>query len=119
MQILSLVRRFCCRHSQPANRLTAAATATLLFTLATPVLAQTISGTISGTVHDPSGAVIPNASITVTNAGQNSVVFSGKTNSAGQYTAPFLPVGSYSIAIEAPGFKHAEHVGINLSVNQN
>jgi hypothetical protein len=119
MQMFARLSRLCCRPSHVKNRLTCTATAALLFTLASPVLAQTISGTISGTVHDASGAVIPNASITVTNASQNSVVFSGKTNSAGQYTAPFLPVGSYSIAIDAPGFRHAEHVGINLNVNQN
>lgn len=119
MQILSSVRNFRCRLPNHKNRLTAAATAAIVLTLASPVLAQTISGTVSGTVHDPSGAVIPNASITVTNTDQNSVVFTGKTNSAGQYTAPFLPVGSYAIAVDAPGFKKAEHAGIKLNVNQN
>jgi hypothetical protein len=80
---------------------------------------QTISGTITGTVQDSSGAVVPNASITITNSGQNVIVFTGKTNSAGQYTAPFLPVGNYAVSAEAPGFKKIEHTGLKLNVNQN
>ena len=82
-------------------------------------MAQNISGTVTGTVHDSSGAVIPNAAVIITNADQNTVVFTGKTNAAGQYTAPFLPVGNYSVTSDASGFKKAEHTGIKLDVNQN
>ncbi|HYK36494.1 carboxypeptidase-like regulatory domain-containing protein [Alloacidobacterium sp.] len=58
--------------------------------MCSPLLAQTISGTISGTVSDSSGAVVPNAAVTITNTDQNAVVFNAKSNSVGQYTAPFL-----------------------------
>ena len=91
----------------------------LLTALSSPLLAQNISGTITGTARDSSGAAIPNATVMITNADQNTVVFTGKTNSAGQYTAPFLPVGNYSVAVDAPGFKKAQHTGIKLDVNQN
>jgi Carboxypeptidase regulatory-like domain/TonB-dependent Receptor Plug Domain len=91
----------------------------LLTALSAPLLAQNISGTITGTARDSSGAVIPNATVLITNSDQNTVVFTGKTNSAGQYTAPFLPVGNYSVAVDAPGFKKAQHTGIKLDVNQN
>ena len=93
--------------------------AILLTTLSSPLLAQNISGTVTGTVRDSSGAVIPNAGVTITNADQNTVVYRGKSNAAGQYTAPFLPVGNYSVAVDAAGFKKAEHTGIKLDVNQN
>ena len=91
----------------------------LLTALSAPLLAQNISGTITGTARDSSGAVIPNATVLITNSDQNTIVFTGKTNSAGQYTAPFLPVGNYSVAVDAPGFKKAQHTGIKLDVNQN
>ncbi len=91
----------------------------LLTGLSWPLLAQTISGTITGTVHDSSGAVVPNATITVTNTSQNSIVFTGKSSSAGQYAAPFLPVGNYAVIADATGFQKARHTGIKLDVNQN
>ncbi len=84
-----------------------------------PLLAQNISGTITGTVKDSSGAVVSGASVTITNTNQNAVVFTANTNAAGQYTAPFLPVGNYSVAVEAAGFKKAERTAIKLDVGQN
>lgn len=121
MHILPCIRNL--RGYRPrcfSHRFARTASAAIILTLAaSPLLAQTISGTVSGTVRDASGAVIPNASITVTNTDQNSTVFSGVTNSAGQFTAPFLPVGNYSVTADASGFKKAEQTGVKLSVNQN
>src|SRR3954453_3395173 len=91
----------------------------LLAALSSPLLAQTISGTITGTVHDSSGAAVPDATIAVTNTSQNSIVFTGKSSSAGQYTAPFLPVGNYAVIADAAGFQKAQRTGIKLDVNQN
>ncbi len=111
---------FCCP-PRPFSRLmqTAGCLVVFLTLLCSSLFGQNISGTITGTVRDSSGAVVPNASVTITNTDQNAVVFTAKTNSAGQYTAPFLPVGNYSVAVEASGFKKAEHTGIGLNVNQN
>jgi hypothetical protein len=63
-----------------------------------------ISGDIVGTVTDSSGAVLPNAKVTVTSAasGQAKVVVSDK---AGDFRVPLLEPGSYSISVTAPGFK--------------
>jgi hypothetical protein len=120
MQILSAIRNLCCWHPRLSHRLTLAVGTAILFTLpACPVHAQTISGTVTGTVRDSSGAVVPNATVTITNTDQNSTIFTGQSNSAGQYTAPFLPVGNYAVTVEAPGFQKAQHTGIKLDVNQN
>src|SRR5579875_2850930 len=91
----------------------------LLMVTTAIAVGQTISGTITGTVRDSSGAVVPDATITVTNSAQNIVVFSAKTNSTGEYTAPFVPVGTYTVSAEAPGFKKADHSNLKLNVNQN
>ena len=58
---------------------------------------QNLTGQISGVVKDTSGAVIPNATVVVTNTNQNLVVRTLKTGTRGQYTVPLLAVGQYSI----------------------
>jgi len=63
--------------------------------------------TIVGTVTDPSGAVVPNVSITVTNT-ETSVSRIIPTNDAGQYVAVDLQVGHYKVKAEAKGFKVSE-----------
>jgi len=72
--------------------------------------------TIVGTVSDPSGSVVPNVTITMTNTstGQTRRLVS---NEAGQYVAPGLDVGTYDVKAEASGFKTAERKNIILNVN--
>jgi hypothetical protein len=67
---------------------------------------QTISGRIGGTVKDKTGAVIPNASVTVTNGATN-LVRTTTTDESGFYTVTNLPVGTYSVMVEQKGFKRA------------
>jgi hypothetical protein len=70
---------------------------------------------IVGTVTDPSGAVVPNVSVTITNTDTGwSRVF--PTNDAGQYVAPDLQIGHYDIKAQASGFKVAERKGIVLAI---
>jgi hypothetical protein len=76
-----------------------------------------ITGTIVGTVTDASGAVVPNAKITVTNTDQNVVTRTVQTDSSGAYSAPLLPVGHYDVTAEAPGFTKAQQTGVTLNVN--
>jgi hypothetical protein len=78
---------------------------------------QTATGTIVGTVTDHSGAVISSAKVTVINTGTNSKI-EVLTNSEGDYTAPLLPPGTYSVAVSAPGFKTLDQKGIRLQVQQ-
>ena len=79
--------------------------------------AQTSRGTVSGTVIDASGAVVPGASVTVigTETGTRRSTFS---NEAGIYRVPQLPVGSYELRVEKPGFASLAYPAFVLSLNQ-
>jgi hypothetical protein len=62
------------------------------------------TATLQGTVTDQKGAVVPNATVTVRNQA-TSVERSTQTDSDGNYAIASLPVGTYSIQVEAQGFK--------------
>ena len=80
-----------------------------------PFLAQAQQATIVGTVTDPSGAVVPNVAVSITNMDTNlNRVY--PTNDAGQYVAPDLQIGHYDIKATAAGFKVAEQKSIVLTV---
>ena len=76
----------------------------LAFLLAMPVFAQNNTGIISGRVTDPSGAVVPNAQITVTQTETNVDAVSA-TNSDGLFRVPSLIDGPYKVTVTAAGFK--------------
>jgi hypothetical protein len=87
----------------------------LLF--ASVCLAQEITGTIVGSVKDPQGAMIANATVTVTNSDQNVVVRTVKTDANGEYVAPLLPIGHYTVTVVADGFKKISQTNIELNVS--
>jgi hypothetical protein len=66
-------------------------------------VAQQTLGGITGVVADPSGGVIPNATVTVTEE-QTSLTRSVKTNGSGEYTFVDLPIGNYTVTYQAQGF---------------
>ncbi|SEG17317.1 TonB-dependent Receptor Plug Domain [Bryocella elongata] len=69
-----------------------------------PALAQsTTSGDISGTLSDPTGAVVPNATITVTNTGTGETK-TVTSSAGGSFRASLLTPGSYKVTATAPGF---------------
>ncbi len=78
------------------------------------VFAQT-TGTIEGTVKDSSGSVIPSAKVTAKLEGA-AVTRSATTDPTGNYVLPSIPVGLYSVEIEATGFKKffQPHVEVTL-----
>jgi len=78
-----------------------------------PALGQ--EATIVGTITDPSGSLLPKATITATNI-ETGRTHSVATNARGDYVIPGLPVGHFSLKAEAAGFKTAEQNGIVLSV---
>src|ERR1019366_54191 len=68
---------------------------------------QASTGSVSGSVRDPSGAVIPNAEVTLTNADTN-VALTTKTNEAGLYSYPGVVSGPYRLVVTAPGMEKYE-----------
>ncbi len=79
---------------------------------------QAVNGTLLGTVTDSSGAIIPNAKVTVTevNTGVNR---SGQTNESGNYTFPDMAPGQYAVTVEVSGFKKETRKDIALTVNSS
>ena len=67
-------------------------------------LAQIKSSTITGTIFDPSGAVVPNATVVVRNEETN-IALEVKSNDFGEYTVPYLGAGRYSVTVEVAGFQ--------------
>ncbi len=88
----------------------------VLFGLGTPAWAQ-VTGAISGTVTDPSGAVVPDAKVTVTSK-ETGAKRSVTTNAAGDYFIAALPVGPYDVLLEKGGFDPST-LPVNLSVGQD
>ena len=79
--------------------------------------AQIDRASISGTVTDPSGAVVPGATVVVTNTGTSEGV-TLTTGTDGSYTASLLHVGIYSVEATAHGFEKTLQSGIQLDLNQ-
>jgi hypothetical protein len=77
-----------------------------LLSLSPSARAQLTTADILGTVTDASGAVVPNAAITLTNLGTNERRTS-QSNGSGDYVFTLLPVGHYSISVKATGFQEA------------
>ena len=88
--------------------------ATFFVMFAAQALAQ--EATIVGTVTDPSGAAVPNAAITVTNI-ETGQTRSLTTSGDGQYVAPDLHIGRYTVRAQGAGFKAVEQKDIVLNVN--
>ena len=80
---------------------------------AAPAAAQFDRGQISGTVKDAQGAVVPGATVTVTNT-QTQITQTTVTDSSGFYTVPNLAPGRYDVTAELEGFKKAVRSGVQL-----
>jgi hypothetical protein len=89
----------------------------VFLSFATFSLAQIDRGTIAGTVKDAQGSVIPGAKVTVTRT-DTQQPRSLVTDKAGAYSAELLTAGTYSVAVEAPGFTKTEQSGIQVGVNE-
>jgi hypothetical protein len=91
----------------------------LAFLLATSATlwAQGPLGTLNGTVLDPDGFVAPGASVVATNLATGEEHKTTST-SAGAYTLPYVPSGTYKIRVTAPGFRTSEADNVILRVAQ-
>jgi outer membrane receptor protein involved in Fe transport len=80
--------------------------------------AQLSTATMFGTVTDPSGAAVPNASVTLVQTDTN-FTRTFTTKADGSYREEFLPVGPYKVTVSSPGFKTLSRSGIVLSIMQD
>src|SRR3974390_3100213 len=80
-------------------------------------LAQRTGGRINGRVTDPSGAVVPDVTVTLTNDA-TSVSTHTQTNKGGDYSFPSVAVGTYTVEFEATGFKKLTRKQVALDLNQ-
>jgi hypothetical protein len=85
-----------------------------LMASASLALAQFDSGQISGFVRESSQAALPNATVTATNTGSGQK-HHATTNADGYYAFPNLVVGTYTITVEAPGFRRYVESNVQLS----
>lgn len=93
--------------------------------------AQNTNATIRGQVLDPTGALVPDAQVSIVNKETGVVVFNGKTDSAGTFVAPQVIPGSYKVTVTAAGLKQAvidnlqatvaqvTAVNVNMQIGQN
>ena len=84
---------------------------------ATGSLAQNTTGTILGIVSDSGGGAVVGATVTIKNQDQNAVIRVLTTDQSGQFVAPELPVGKYSVTAEMKGFKKEVRNGFVLNVS--
>src|SRR5712664_1195608 len=83
------------------------AMATCTAGLVSAAFAQGEQATVTGIVTDESGAVVPNARVTVTNI-ETRVTREAQTNGEGQYRVPYLSPGRYELTVESKGFSMAK-----------
>ena len=78
---------------------------------------QQVTASVQGQVLDPSGAPIPNVTITAKDVDRGTTL-NTTTNAEGIYTLPRLPIGRYEIRAEAKGFQTSVHAPVTLEMNQ-
>lgn len=81
----------------------------------TTLWAQIDMGGVTGTIKDPSGAVVAGAQLTLTN-GATGVTQKLRSSSGGSYVFEAVPIGSYTLKVEASGFKTYQATGIQVHV---
>jgi hypothetical protein len=81
-------------------------------------LAQGYFGTVSGLITDPSGALIPNAKVTLVDQNKG-FHFDGKSDEGGRYLFRAVPPGLYTVSAEAPGFNKGEKTNIRVDISGN
>src|ERR1051325_8994886 len=89
----------------------------LVLIIGTLANAQMDRASLTGTVTDPTGAVVPDVKVSARNTATNAV-YETRSNPAGQYTMPNLPVGAYEVTFESPAFKKLVRSGITLGVTE-
>jgi Carboxypeptidase regulatory-like domain/TonB dependent receptor-like, beta-barrel len=94
----------------------AAITLAIVFAVPTFGTAQVLYGTLVGNVKDPTGAVVPGARVSLTQA-ETGLTRQVQTDSRGGYTASTLPAGTYTVRISAKGFKTFAKSDVPVAIN--
>ena len=79
---------------------------------------QVDQGSITGVVSDPSGAVVPNAKVTLLNT-DIGLTLETTTNGSGEYTFSPVRIGQYSVSVSAAGFSTTTQQNLTVAVAQN
>jgi Carboxypeptidase regulatory-like domain len=82
-----------------------------------PAVYGQATGSFSGTVADKSGSSVSGATVTATSQGTG-LARTGKTDDAGHYSIPLLPVGTYTVRVDSTGFQSSESKDLTLQVDQ-
>jgi hypothetical protein len=80
--------------------------------------AQIDTGTITGTVKDQSGAVVPNAKVSLTDQGTNFTIVT-RSNASGIYTFSPIKIGTYTVTVEVSGFTTSVHKNNTVNINED
>jgi Carboxypeptidase regulatory-like domain len=91
--------------------------ATILLFASFAAYGQVDQGTITGVVEDNSGAVVPNALVTVTNT-DTGLALQSTTNASGSYIFSPLKIGNYKVSAGAPGFQRTSRENVHLDIQQ-
>src|SRR3982751_3468886 len=86
--------------------------------LAAPAVAQVTTATFYGLVRDPSGSMLPGATVTMTHE-ETGAARTTTTNGSGEFVVSALPVGPYEVKIELQGFKAHVRRGVQLTSGQS
>src|SRR5277367_5520592 len=82
-----------------------------------PAMYGQATGSFSGTVVDKSGSSVLGAAVTATSQGTG-LTRTGKTDDAGHYSIPLLPVGTYTVRVDSTGFQSSESKDLTLQVDE-
>lgn len=82
------------------------------------VWSQVVTANLAGSVQDASGAVIPGAPVVLSNDASG-LTYEAETNAAGEFDYRVLPTGTYTLSIQAAGFKAYRATGIRLTAGAN
>ena len=86
-----------------------------IFLLTASLCAQTNRGAITGTISDSAGAVVPGAQVVITN-NETGAKSDTVTTGTGNYSLLQLPVGTYTLVVEHPGFAKYEQTNVQVQL---
>lgn len=98
--------------------LTTIAAISMFIAMSLTAIGQEITGNIVGTVRDANGANVVGATVTITNPAQNITIRTVTTNGDGEFSAPNIAPGVYTVTVEAANFKKSVQTDVKVDVGQ-